>query len=366
MPDTTLTLTIEAHRRHERRLGRRLRAVLRHTVVIFREFAGILAAFFLTLLVSAFAFWLLWTYVAGNDHLTFVGALYVVVTLMFFEPSLDFPGEPYLELFFFLMPVLGLIFLTLGVADFAQLLFQRRTNQQEWEDAMASTFQDHIIVAGIGHLGLRVVRELVVLDEEIVAIEVNPDNHRLEEVRGYDIPVITGDARYAETLRRAGIDRASALIIATNNDLANLQIASRVRETNKQIRLVMRMFDDEFARTIANRFDVSAVMSASLLAAPAFAGAATATEIIQTFRVADRVLVMGRIDIQAGSRLDGCQVGDIGAELDVSIVLLETNGSVDVRPQPEIVLRAGNVIAVVAEMPKIRKMTLEWNRPART
>ena len=364
MPDTTMTMAMETHRRRERSLGRRLEAVMRHTTVIVREFSGILLAFVVTLLASAFLFMLLWND-TGHPPINFVAALYFIMTLIFFQPILEFPGEWYLEMFFFLMPVLGIIFLTLGVADFAQLLFQRNTNQQAWEEAMASTYQDHIIVAGVGHLGIRVVRELILLDEDVVVIEMDPDNHRLEEVRNYDIPTIIGDARNAETLRRAGLDEAASLIIATNDDLTNLQIASRIRETNKDIRLVMRLFDDDFARMMAERFDVAAVMSASMMAAPAFAGAATGTEITQTFKVGEKMLVMGRMEVQPRSRLDGGHVSDIGTDLDISVVLLESDGDVDVHPQPSRSLHAGDMIAVVAELHKIQRLALEWNKPMR-
>jgi voltage-gated potassium channel len=366
MPESSLSLAIEAHRRRERRLGRRLRAVMRHTIVIFREFSGILTLFVVTLLGAALLFMILWNRFTPFDPLNFDGALYHVITLVFFQPTIDFPAQWwYLEVFFFFMPALGIIFLTLGVADFAQLLFQRNTNQQAWEEAMASTYQDHIIIAGVGHLGIRVVRELILLDEDVVVIEQDPDNHRLEEVRSYDVPVIIGDARNGETLMRAGLDKAASLIIATNDDLANLQIASRVRETNKTIRLVMRLFDDDFARMMAERFDVAAVMSASMMAAPAFAGAATGTEITQTFKMGGKVLVMGRLEIQPRSRLDGGHVSDIGTDLDISVVLLEADGEVDVHPQPERMLHAGNMIAVVAELHKIQHLALEWNKPMR-
>jgi Trk K+ transport system NAD-binding subunit len=217
-------------------------------------------------------------------------------------------------------------------------------------------------VAGLGHLGIRVVRHLVQLDEDVVVIEVKPDNERVDEVHSYQIPVIIGDARNVDILKQAGLDRALSVIICTNNDLVNLQIGARIREMDKDVSLVMRMFNDEFARSIAEPLNISAVMSASLLAAPAFAGAATHTNILQTFAVEDRVLAMGRIEVTPNSQLEGCPISKIGEELDVSVVLLQTDGHVDVHPEPDAVLSAGDVIAVVAELPKIRALTNQWNR----
>jgi Trk K+ transport system NAD-binding subunit len=342
--------------------SRRLRAGLRDTWVLMREFRQPLILFLITLLVGAISFRALWN-TSQPEVIRLIEAVYVVLTMTFFQPVLEFPQQWYLDIYFFLMPALGLFFLARGAADFVTLLFNRSSRLTQWEEAVAAVFRDHIIVAGLGHLGVRVVRELVALDEEIVAIEQRAESPRFGEVRKHGIPIIVGDARDPSVLEKAGLDRASAIIICTNDDLANLQIASRIREQNKHVRLVMRMFDDEFARSMADRFDVSAVMSASMMAAPAFAGAATRVEIVQTFRVQDRVLAMGRVEVQTASKLDGKRTQEVEDALDLSIVLHQSGEAVDVRPEPDVVLRPGDVIAVVAALPAIKKLAAEWNRP---
>jgi voltage-gated potassium channel len=346
----------------QRRLRRRTRATLRDTWVLVREFWWILALFALTIVLSAVSFQLLWN-VSQPVSIRLVDAFYFVGTMLFFEPTLDFPREWYLDMYFFLMPLLGIVFLALGVADFAVLLVNRRLRQNKWEESVVSTYSDHIIVAGLGHLGIRVVRELVRLDEDVVVIEMKPDNERIDEVRSHQIPVIIGDARNVDTLKQAGLDRALSVIVCTNNDLVNLQIGARIRELDQNITLVMRLFHEEFARSIAGPLNFSAVMSASLLAAPAFAGAATRTNIMQTFAVEDRVLAMGRVEVAPDSRLDGCTISAVEAELDISVVLLQAEGHVDVHPEPDAALSAGDVIAVVAELPDIKVLTNHWNRP---
>ncbi len=337
---------------------------MRDTWVLVREFRGALILFGITLLTGAASFQALWNLCyADGEPLRFIEALYDVLSMIFFQPVLDFPEAWYLDLYFFVMPILGLIVLARGMADFFTLLFNRRSRLAQWEEAVASTYNDHIIVCGLGHLGIRVVRELIGLREDIVVIELQADCPRFDEVRGYDIPIIVGDARAAEVLDRAGIERAEAIVICTNNDLINLQIASCIRERDKDVRLVMRMFDDQFARSIADHFDISAVMSASMMAAPAFAGAATGAEIIQTFRVADRVLAMGRLVIRAGSRLDGSVVSEVEEQLDIPIVLHQSGSAIDVQPHSDVILRAGDIIAVVAEAPAIKTLASHWNYP---
>lgn len=352
---------IRASLRRQRPPLRRFLASLRDTWVLIREFREALLIFVITLLGGALSFQMLWN-MSAPEPIRFVDALYNVLSMTFFNAAIDFPRQWYLDIYFFLMPIIGLAVLARGAADFVTLLFNRSLRQSQWEEAVASTFNDHVIVCGLGHLGVRVVRELVKLDEGIVVIERSAESPRFAEVRGYDIPILIGDARQPDILKKAGIERARAVIVCTNDDLVNLQMASRIREADKDVRIVMRMFDDDFARNMAESFHISSVMSASMLAAPAFAGAASGAEIIQTFAVAERVLVMGRITVQAGSRLHGCPITDLERDLDISVVVLESGDTVNVHPEPAIVLKAGDRVAVVAETVMLKKLTSEWNR----
>lgn len=346
-----------------RSFSRRFRAALRDTWVLMREFRPALILFSLTLLIGGLSFQVLWNLAYPANRVRFIEALYNVLGMSFFNPPIEFPPQWYLDLYFFLMPAFGLVFLSLGAADFVTLLFNRSSRQSQWEEAVASVYNDHIVVCGLGHLGLRVVRELVLWDEDIIVIERQENSPRIAEVRSYGIPVIVGDARHLDVLQKASIDRARAIVVCTNDDLSNLQMASRIRECNKSIRLVMRMFDDEFARSMADRLDIKAAFSASLLAAPAFAGAAAGVEIIQMFHIADKILAMGRIEIEPGSRLDGALVGDVEETLELSIVLQQSGTQVDVHLSPEHKLNPGDSIAVVGTPASIKQLAAHWNRP---
>ena len=344
-----------------RAASREIRAAIRDTWVLVREFRSALLLFAATLILGAVSFRALWGISHPGQSIRFIEALYDILTMTFFQPTLEFPKEWYLDLYFFVMPALGLTLLARGAADFVTLLFNRRSRLGQWEEAVASVMRDHIIVCGLGHLGLRVVHELVGLGEDIVIIERNPENPRFPSVRDLHIPIIMGDGRLPDTLDKAGIAHASSIIICSNDDLGNLQMASRIREVNPDVRIVMRMFDDEFARGMAEQFGISAIMSASMLAAPAFAGAASRVDIIQTFKVDHSVLGMGRVEVEKGTRLDGTTIGAVEDALDLSVVLLQTGGAIDVHPEEDYALKPGDTIAVVAGLPALKALSSQWN-----
>jgi Trk K+ transport system NAD-binding subunit len=334
-----------------------LRAALRDTFVLIREFRGALLLFMATLLVGGWA-WMTLTNRVEPEPVGYVASIYTVLELIFFAADEPFPVEWYREIFFFVMPILGLAILGRGAADFGVMLFNRRSRQQQWEAAVAATFRDHTIICGLGHLGIRVVRELVSLDvERIVVIERNPQVVRVEECRARGIPVIEGDALQPKTLSDAGLGDASAFIVCTNDDLINLQIAMAVREINPEVRLVVRIFQDEFGRQLADYLGFHRVFSASALAAPFFAGAATGTAVTQTFYVEDEVMNMGRMWVHADTALCNMAVGDLERELDMSIVLHQRAAEVDLHPTPDITLEPGDLIVVFGNLGGLTELT---------
>ena len=72
----------------------------------------------------------------------------------------------------------------------------------------------------------------------------------------------------------AGVLRAVAVIAATNNDLANLEIGLSANALSPAVRVVLRIFDEELASNTAARLGIDFASSTSHLAAAEFLGAA--------------------------------------------------------------------------------------------
>lgn len=96
---------------------------------------------------------------AGEPLDSLSEAVYLMLTLAFLQPSGSFPHNLILQIFFFLMPVIGVITLAQGLAEFGVILFNRRARSKEWEMAVASTYSKHTVLVGLGHLGYRVDRD---------------------------------------------------------------------------------------------------------------------------------------------------------------------------------------------------------------
>jgi Trk K+ transport system NAD-binding subunit len=324
---------------------RKLRANWRDTLLLLREFAWPLAFFSLALVGGGTAYYVL-AENAGEPLSNLSEAVYLVLSLTFFQSSGEFPQAWYLEAFFFIMPVIGIGILAQGVADFGAALFNRRTRSKEWEMAVASTFSNHIIVIGLGHLGFHVVQNLRELGQEIVAVEQNPSADLIATVRRWGIPVLQDDGRRAVTLEAAGVRRAHSIILCTQNDTLNLQIAVKARSMNSRIQVVVRIFDDDFAQALHQQFGFTA-LSATGMAAPAFASAAAGVDITRPITLEGNSLSLARVQVTASGRLSGLSVSQVEQMYEVSVVMLGRDGDSDLHPAADRCLSPGDVLAVL-------------------
>ncbi len=328
---------------------RYLLANWRDVRVLVRQFRTPLVLFGLSVLMGGLAFDLLYTHSQVRD-LTFAESVYAVFSMIFFEQTVPFPPQWYLELFFFVMPIVGLGLIAQGVVNFGVMLFNKAAREDEWQVAIASTCKDHIIIAGVGRLGFRIIQQLLSFGEEVVGIEINPETEFVQRVMRLKVPVIIGDATHPDILQQAGVERACTIVPCTENDLTNLEIALVAREIKGDIHVVLRMFDDDLAPKVARGFNIPTTFSTSGLSAPAFAAAATRADITHAFYVDGRLLNVSEMTVNEGSSLVGRQVGDLEQCLDLSVILHRRDGQVDLHPRAEVTLQGGDRICVFATL----------------
>jgi len=170
----------------------------------------------------------------------------------------------------------------------------------------------HTVVVGLGDLGTRIVRALRDQGVEVVAVERDGARPGVQVARDLKIPVIIGDASRPETLERASIATAQTLIIASTDDVTNLEIALLGRAARPDLRVVLRLFDSEFADRVRRAFNIHVSRSVSYLAAPAFAAAMIGRAVLATIPVRRRVLLLAEVPVgeRGPSHLSGVSMRD--------------------------------------------------------
>jgi Trk K+ transport system NAD-binding subunit len=335
-------------------LVRQSKAGWRDTLILLREFRIPLVIFTVAvvgggLLYKAIADW-------SGESVRGVGeAIFIVLTAAFLQASGDFPNYFGLQLFYFLMPVVGIIILALGLADFGSLLFNRRARNKEWEMAVASTMNNHIVLVGLGHLGYRIVQKLYEMGKNIAVVELNTTQHTVAAVREMGIPVIEEDARNAPALEGANIRDARTIILASQNDAMNLQIALKARSLNPKIQVVIRIFDADFAHALHEQFGFLA-LSATEMAAPVFAAAAAGADVTNPISIEGQQLSLARMTIASSSLLASKTVGYVEDNYHLNIILLRHDHASEMHPTDTRPLTAGDTLAVLGGPEQLRKL----------
>lgn len=292
-----------------------------------------------------------------KDH-TLPRAIYYTFSLIFGEPPEEFPRSTVLRLMFFLVPLIGLSIILEAIVEVGSMIRDRQRGEATWCRIMAASMSDHVVLVGFGRLGFRTFMLLRKLGRRVVVIEANPQNQFLAEVRADGSPFIIGDGRRERILEEANVADAHAVILATSDDLANLEIALDSRKLNPDIRVVMRMFDQNMADKIADGFNIHIAMSQSSLAASTFATAAVEPDIVSSTIVDNQLIVMQRWTCRAGGPLSGKTVAQVTSEMGLGVVERCPAGEdcVQLFPTHDIEIKAGDRLIVQGPFQKLASL----------
>jgi voltage-gated potassium channel len=275
----------------------------------------------------------------------FASTLWGLWTLLVFEPTLDFPGSFIARGIFWITPLAGLFLLAQGVFKIGSSLLDRDTQRQLWTSIMTDLMNNHVVVCGIGHVGYRVTEELCRLGEDVVALEQDEGDTFVETIRALGVPVLIGDARRDELLVKVGVARAKAIVCATGDDLANLEIALDAKRMNPNVRVVMRMFDQRLAGKVGGALELDESFSTSALSAPLIAIQASHEGVFSAYRLEDVVRVTANVEV--GSKQKDTAVMDLEERLPCRIVSRKGGKSDGFRSvKPKDVVRAGDTLIV--------------------
>lgn len=138
--------------------------------------------------------------------------------------------------------ILNLIIFAYVVSVISKFLFEGKLMsiyQKYMFEKHLTTLKDHIIVCGYGSNGSHTCEELYKSKKKFVVIDSNSEVPKKFPV-DIEQDFVCGDATNEETLIRAGIKKASVLIIATSSDASNVFITLSARELNPKIKIISR------------------------------------------------------------------------------------------------------------------------------
>ena len=207
----------------------------------------------------------------------------------------------------------------------------------------------HLIVIGLGSLGIAVVERLVGMNQAVVVIERDQNNRHIGRARTLGVPVLAQDATQAETLQAANLSAARAVAVLTSDEYANIESGLAIRDTlgprAPEVPVVMRVFDRRLGGMLEERLHFHHVRSVSAVSAPWFVAAALGLEVIATFAVDQEAFIAGRLTVRAEGGLAGASMLDL--PMRARVIALFRAGGLEHLPRSQTTLQAGDDAYVV-------------------
>ena len=151
---------------------------------------------------------------------------------------------------------IGSLFYTLGVVmEYLVAVRLADPGGRRRMERRIEGLRGHVILAGLGRVGRQAAKELEQAHASFLVVDPGQPAARHAEECGYLL--LQGDATDDAVLERAGVRRASGLIVTTANDATNMYIILSARVLNHDLYIVSRAVDEasvtKLARAGANR-----------------------------------------------------------------------------------------------------------------
>ena len=238
----------------------------------------------------------------------------------------------------------GAVLTAIVFALVTQLLVSRRI-ERSFGQRRVGAMRGHVVVVGLGTVGLEVVEQLVAAGRRVVVIDRDEAGRHHARARALDVPVVVGDATDTAVLDGANLAGAVAVAVLTSDDLVNVETGLVVRERLgarwESVPVVLRVFDRELANGVEEGFGFHNVRSTAALAAPWFVGAALGLDVLGTFYVDRTPFLVGRLAVTAGGGLDGLAMRELSARARV-VALHRADGHLEHPPRRDTTFAAGD------------------------
>jgi voltage-gated potassium channel len=216
------------------------------------------------------------------------------------------------------------------------LLAERRTQR------MINGLSDHHVICGFGRVGRQIARDLRAARQRFVVIDDNPENREIADELG--APFLEGRPSDDETLRRAGIDRARAVLACMDSDAENIFTTLTARELRPEITIVARASVEDSEKKL-KRAGADRVIS------PYKASGTEMARLALHPQVADVVDVgpgyrMEEIEVLAGSDGAGRRVDDVRGS-SIIVALHRPGAAMQPMPPGETTLEPGDLLVAM-------------------
>jgi voltage-gated potassium channel Kch len=180
--------------------------------------------------------------------------------------------------------------------------------------SIAKSMKSSILVSALGRTGYKIYSLLKKQGANVVGINptpiiTQPDDH-----------IIIGDLTSPQTLIKAGIKQAEALVLTSNDDSLNVAILTQARILNPKIRIINRLYNHTLGKRLDKILPDHLSMSVSALASPIFVFAALGSRAIGHLRLFEQNWALHEEIIGENHPWLGLEVGELWDDIERMLI----------------------------------------------
>ncbi len=270
---------------------------------------------------------------------------------------------------------MGIFIFGIGVISYiasqtTQLLFESELFLQRAMRKKLDKMEEHYIICGYGRIGHRIASVLEDAGLPLVIVENNESS--IERINNDSHIYIQGDAQDEDILRKAGIDRAKALICTLSSDKDNVFTTLLAREINSGLFILVRANENKnklrIARAGADKvispYDIGADRMANVILRP------NVEQFIETMTRDDsQNHTFDEVLISEGSKLADKTLAEINirSKYEVLIIAIIPDGErIKFNPKSTDTIHTGDSLILLGDINKIQAFRSEMCNDTRS
>jgi trk system potassium uptake protein len=216
--------------------------------------------------------------------------------------------------------------------------------------------RDHVVIVGCGRVGAGLAQRLLELDHTVAVIDT--DRTAFRRLAGLDAERVEGVGYDRSTLRRAGIERATAVAAVTNGDNSNIVVARTAREAFGVRRVFARVYDIRRA-AVYERLGIPTVASARLTIDMSMRQLIPTLDAVRWVDPGAQVCLVER---PASRPLIGTSVQQLEVDGQLRVASVRRLG-VSILPTADLVVQDGDLLFLMVPNDRVVALQAEWADP---
>ena len=198
-------------------------------------------------------------------------------------------GPDWLKTFSSLTMLAALAFTAVFTAGLVNRLMDRRLVGIFGRRAMPR--RDHVVVVGLGQVGLRLCLMLRELGIPVVGVERDPHADNVRWAKQYGIPVVIGGGATRGVLCRMRLDQARSLAAVTSDEIENISTAVAALALREDLPTLLRAGSGDVMDETRALFRIGVVRDVYMIGGTLLAAAALGSQADEAFMHGDTVFV---------------------------------------------------------------------------